>query len=206
MSIGLVNMKTQFPVVILDEAAAMLEPDVIGCTLYGCKSLILVGDPKQLPLFTPWDGTERYQFNTSLLERVMEKSGQLYCNCLTMQYRMHVCDAVSTLFYDKQLVTAPKIISERKRNPAVIFKKIGFGEEKKGNLILILWKFEPKLLNAEKSNIHTEAPVSIEVMTVDSAQGREADVIILSCVRSNRQLGFLTNEKRMNVAISRAKE
>ena len=47
----------------------------------------------------------------------------------------------------------------------------------------------------------------IEVSTVDGFQGREKEVIIISMVRSNpkREIGFLSNERRMNVAITRAK-
>jgi hypothetical protein len=49
---------------------------------------------------------------------------------------------------------------------------------------------------------------ALRVMTVDQAQGSEADVVILSCVRSNAQrtLGFVADANRMNVAISRARE
>ena len=47
----------------------------------------------------------------------------------------------------------------------------------------------------------------LQVMTVDEAQGSEADVVILSCVRSNHSgdVGFLTTRNRINVAISRAR-
>jgi len=46
------------------------------------------------------------------------------------------------------------------------------------------------------------------IVTVDAAQGSEADVVILSCVRSNPKgdIGFVENRNRMCVAISRAKE
>ena len=46
------------------------------------------------------------------------------------------------------------------------------------------------------------------IVTVDAAQGSEADVVILSCVRSNSRgdIGFVENRNRMCVAISRAKE
>jgi hypothetical protein len=48
----------------------------------------------------------------------------------------------------------------------------------------------------------------LEIATVDSMQGNEADIIIISTVRSNEagQLGFLNVANRVNVALSRAKQ
>lgn len=47
----------------------------------------------------------------------------------------------------------------------------------------------------------------IEVNTVDGFQGREKDVIVISCVRTSRLgIGFLDDDRRMNVAITRAKK
>jgi senataxin len=47
----------------------------------------------------------------------------------------------------------------------------------------------------------------IEINTVDAYQGREKEIIIISCVRGSqeRTLGFLNDYRRMNVAITRAK-
>jgi ATP-dependent RNA/DNA helicase IGHMBP2 len=47
----------------------------------------------------------------------------------------------------------------------------------------------------------------VEVDTVDAFQGREAEVVLVSCVRSNPEgrLGFLTDLRRVNVALSRAR-
>lgn len=47
-----------------------------------------------------------------------------------------------------------------------------------------------------------------EINTVDGFQGSERDIIIISMVRANRnnQLGFLENNRRMNVAVTRARK
>lgn len=49
--------------------------------------------------------------------------------------------------------------------------------------------------------------IAIEIATVDAFQGRECDVIMYSTVRSNqhRNIGFLRDARRINVALSRAR-
>lgn len=47
----------------------------------------------------------------------------------------------------------------------------------------------------------------VRVGTVDSFQGQETDLVLFSSVRSNlmRELGFLRDARRLNVAITRAR-
>lgn len=49
--------------------------------------------------------------------------------------------------------------------------------------------------------------MEIVVDTVDAMQGSEKDIVIFSCTRSNERgaVGFLTNKRRLNVAMSRAR-
>ena len=52
-------------------------------------------------------------------------------------------------------------------------------------------------------------PISeISVKTIDGFQGEERDVIYISLVRSNSnsEIGFLSDIRRMNVALTRAKK
>ncbi len=69
--------------------------------------------------------------------------------------------------------------------------------------------------NAQKQLIRNavvrEGLKGIEVSTIDGFQGREVDIVIFSCVRSssyaakNTSIGFLSEERRLNVAITRPK-
>ena len=49
--------------------------------------------------------------------------------------------------------------------------------------------------------------ISVKVRSIDGFQGGEAEVILMSTVRSNRDgsIGFLDDIQRINVALTRAK-
>lgn len=53
----------------------------------------------------------------------------------------------------------------------------------------------------------TEGMTALEISTVDGFQGREKEAIVISMVRSNQrgEVGFLSDTRRMNVAVTRAR-
>ncbi|KAH8712271.1 P-loop containing nucleoside triphosphate hydrolase protein [Phaeosphaeriaceae sp. PMI808] len=63
------------------------------------------------------------------------------------------------------------------------------------------------LIRALRNHKNFQAFTRITVVTVDSYQGEENDIVILSLVRSNRKhaIGFLSSDNRACVALSRAK-
>lgn len=77
----------------------------------------------------------------------------------------------------------------------------------KNNVVIItLYSSQMQKLKAMFVESSMEADAN-DVITVDSSQGSEADVVILSSVRSNPHgsIGFADNPNRLNVALSRAK-
>lgn len=83
-------------------------------------------------------------------------------------------------------------------------------EYPKGFKILVLsgYSEQVKLIQRSLQSIQRPPEITIEITTIDAVQGREAEVVLFSLTRSNDLIseGFLKEEPRINVAISRAKE
>ncbi len=61
--------------------------------------------------------------------------------------------------------------------------------------------------SAQVRLLREQLPEGVEIHSVDGFQGREKEAIIISLVRSNTEgeIGFLGDERRMNVALTRAR-
>ncbi|KAK2519875.1 Zgrf1 [Columba guinea] len=72
--------------------------------------------------------------------------------------------------------------------------------------VITLYKSQMCKIQNLLSGVQSEAfeTKAVQVSTVDAFQGAEKEIILLSCVRT-RQFGFIDSEKRMNVALTRAK-
>ncbi|XP_064306695.1 5'-3' DNA helicase ZGRF1 isoform X1 [Phalacrocorax carbo] len=72
--------------------------------------------------------------------------------------------------------------------------------------VITLYKSQMCKIQNLLGGMHSEAfeIKAVQVSTVDAFQGAEKEIIVLSCVRT-RQIGFIDSEKRMNVALTRAK-
>eukprot|EP01025_Chloroclados_australasicus_P005026 TRINITY_DN11411_c0_g1_i8.p1 TRINITY_DN11411_c0_g1~~TRINITY_DN11411_c0_g1_i8.p1 ORF type:complete len:1025 (-),score=122.83 TRINITY_DN11411_c0_g1_i8:579-3653(-) len=76
-------------------------------------------------------------------------------------------------------------------------------------VLLTPYKGQVRLLEQLRRAIQEYLPmdVNVSVSSVDGYQGREAEVVIFSTVRANKQntVGFLRDPRRLNVAITRAR-
>jgi superfamily I DNA and/or RNA helicase len=76
-----------FTTTIIDEAAQTTEPSTLIPLRFGCKRLVLVGDPRQLPATVLSRKAERFGLARSLFERLERAEHDVVM--LTIQYRMH---------------------------------------------------------------------------------------------------------------------
>ncbi|XP_034032279.1 DNA-binding protein SMUBP-2 isoform X2 [Thalassophryne amazonica] len=77
------------------------------------------------------------------------------------------------------------------------------GVKAKDIAVIAPYNLQVDLLRQKLSARHSE----LEVKSVDGFQGREKEAVVLSLVRSNRkgEVGFLAEDRRINVAVTRAR-
>lgn len=228
--IGLYDVKINhltFHTLVMDEAGQCIEP-LAWCIFPLAQKYVLAGDHFQLPPTILSNEAARLGLNKSILERSIASVNNIFL--LNTQYRMReaIAGFSSDYFYKGLLQTATHLSNTGTHISFIDTAGSGYNEEQGSNGISLQNEGEiqivQKLLIAENLDVLTTAfispyagqvaaaketlPKEMRISTIDSFQGQEKEVIILSLVRSNDdgEIGFLKDYRRMNVAITRAKE
>jgi ATP-dependent RNA/DNA helicase IGHMBP2 len=228
--IGLCDSKIKnitFHTLVIDEAGQCIEP-LAWCIFHLAEKIVLAGDHFQLPPTVLSNEAAQLGFNKSILEISIDNISNIFL--LNTQYRMReaIAGFSSQYFYKGLLQTATHLGNNAIHIYFIDTAGSGYNEEhgkdgyslqNNGELQIVL-----KLLETEKlDTLHTAFispyagqvamakemfPAGMRISTIDSFQGQEKENIILSLVRSNDDgdIGFLKDYRRMNVAITRAKE
>ena len=246
--------RTEFDLVIIDEAGKALPAELL-IPLIRAKKAVIIGDQNQLP---PVINPILYDEERIDLEERMISENDLFCHsfferlynfapedCKVMldtQYRMPavIGTAISQLFYGGKLKNG---VGTEKRLPVLFDSNLTFinfdsvqeYHEYKNNsdqitnpvegnaavaiikrirkkdplcsvAVITPYKGQKRMISNAivKNGIHYQVD-NIQVDTVDSFQGSEADVVVFCSTRSVRPTRFFRDSKRLNVALSRAK-
>ena len=216
-----------FDTLVIDEAGQCIEP-LAWCIFPLAKKFVLAGDPFQLPPTVLSEAASRMGFNKSILEVCFDNIRNIHL--LNMQYRMRASIAgfSSQYFYEGKLQTASHLQNQQVHVTFFDTAGTGYAEERGSNGVSLLNEGEmevvQKILQSENLDINQTAvispyagqiilakeklPTAMRISTIDSFQGQEQENIIITLVRSNdgQIIGFLNDYRRMNVAITRAKE
>ena len=222
-------------IVIIEEAAEVLEAHIITSLSRNTKHTVLIGDHKQLrPKATVYELAQKYNLEISLFERMVLNS--MDCKRLCIQHRMRpeiatltkriyeheiedhesVCefDDISGLRYNMFFVdhSEPEVLVRGLQsfsNP----HEAGFLVALCRYLLLQGYKREQitilTMYTGQLLELQDKMPrrefEGIKVCVVDNFQGEENDIILLSLVRSSK-IGFLKESNRICVALSRARQ
>jgi len=215
---GRILNNLEFDTIIIDEAAQCKESWIWGLLRHRVTKLLMAGDPQQLPSLVSSDG-EKLNYGRSMMERLMDLN--FPSEFLNIQRRMHpdIVKFPNEQFYNNQLTT---VYSGNYNINAFEIIDIKGIETKVGNsykneieantiiqlvdklklifsdiVIIVPYKAQYKYLKKLNNNL--------DIHTIDSFQGKEADAIILSTVRSGSNIGFWKDYRRLNVGLTRAK-
>ncbi|XP_032993583.1 probable helicase senataxin [Lacerta agilis] len=176
--------------IIVDEAAQSCEIESLIPLTHGCKKMVLVGDPKQLPPTVKSMKAEEYGYGQSLMERLCRLlNGQLEEKVidrlpvlrLTTQYRMHpeICLFPSNYVYDRALKTDGRTEENRFSMdwpflPYLLFDVLDAQEKRESDSFINLQEVKlvvelMKLITKMKKGINSR---NIGIITPYSAQKR----------------------------------
>lgn len=219
--------KMRFQTLIIDEAGQCIEP-LAWCIFPLADKIALAGDHWQLPPTVLSNEAAILGFNQSILETAITTVKDVYL--LNTQYRMReaIAGFSSNYFYNDLLLTASHLTNTGTHITFIDTAGSGYNEkhgpdgvslQNEGELNIVRQLVETETIQPRTaafispySGQATAAkeilPKEMRISTIDSFQGQEKETIILSLVRSNDdgEIGFLKDYRRMNVAITRAKE
>lgn len=201
-------------VIVVEEAAEVLEAHIITTLSQGCQHLILIGDHKQLkPNPTVYKLAKDYNLDVSLFERMVKNGMQ--CDCLNLQHRMRpTISNMMKIIYpelkDHEVVKCYPDVKGISENMYFIHHDYpeSNDEEQKSHSnmyeaeyivalcrYLKLQGYEPEqitiltLYSGQLFQLRKLMPkkefYGIRITVVDNFQGEENDIILLSLVRSN---------------------
>ena len=216
-----------FPTLVLDEAGQCIEP-LAWCIFPFADKIILAGDHWQLPPTVLSFEAAQLGFDRSILEIAIADTNNIHL--LNTQYRMKqvIAGFSSSYFYKNQLLSPSHLENTGTHITFIDTAGSGFNEthgpdgvslQNIGELDIVKKLLESGQFDLLRTGFISPysgqvaaakqvLPKQIRVSTIDSFQGQEKENIILSLVRSNDDgdIGFLKDYRRMNVAITRAKE
>lgn len=216
-----------FQTLVIDEAGQCIEP-LAWCIFPFAEKIVLAGDHWQLPPTVLSHEAARLGFNRSVLEAAITHIPAIFL--LNTQYRMRTAIAgfSSNYFYNNLLLTAAHLQNTGTHISFIDTAGSGYNEihgpdgtslQNEGELNIVQQLLETEMLDPLKTALISPysgqvtaakevLPKQMRISTIDSFQGQEKENIIVSLVRSNDDgdIGFLKDYRRMNVAITRAKE
>ena len=216
-----------FHTLVLDEAGQCIEP-LAWCIFPLAEKIVLAGDHWQLPPTVLSYEAARLGFNRSVLEVAIKTVNAVFL--LNTQYRMKevIAGFSNNYFYNNLLLSPVHLKNTGTHITFIDTAGSGYQEEhgadgnslqNKGELAIVEKLLETEKLDPLKTAIISPyagqvaaakelLPKQLRISTIDSFQGQEKEGIIISLVRSNDDgdIGFLKDYRRMNVAITRAKE
>ena len=215
-----------FHTLVIDEAGQCIEP-LAWCIFPLAGKYVLAGDHWQLPPTVLSYEASRLGLNKSILEISIASAQNIFL--LNTQYRMReaIAGFSASYFYEGLLQTAAHLINTGTHISFIDTAGSGYNEvpgndgmslQNEGELRIVQKLIETELIDLFKTAFISpyagqvaaakEILPEMRISTIDSFQGQEQEIIIVSLVRSNDEgeIGFLKDYRRMNVAITRAKE
>ena len=217
----------RFQTLVIDEAGQCIEP-LAWCIFPLAQKIVLAGDHWQLPPTVLSQDAVRLGFSRSILEIAITNTGNIFL--LNTQYRMRsaIAGFSSNYFYNSLLLTAAHLQNTGTHICFIDTAGSGYNEvygpdgsslQNEGELRIVQQLLQTESLDPLRTAFISPysgqvaaakevLPAQLRISTIDSFQGQEKETIILSLVRSNDDgtIGFLKDYRRMNVAITRAKE